>query len=239
MNNNNNAFSKYINEIGDANILSVEEEAILAQKIKQGDQRALDKLTRACLKFVVSLANQYKGRGADIGDLIGEGNMALIKAATKFEPNRGCRFVSYATPFIRRAMEDAIGQMTSLYRIPSDMDSPAERKRSTPLSMDAPLGGRENVNLLSVVEDTSSPIPGEDQETADLHEQLQLCLPKLNDRERMVVSMIYGINTDKRTMAEIGEVMGLKRERVRQIRDKAMRKVGKLSGKAESTREAK
>ena len=227
MDNKNNAFSKYINEIGDADILSVEEEALLATKIKQGDGRALDKLTRACLKFVVSIANQYKGRGADVGDLIGEGNMALIKAAQKFEPNRGCRFVSFAAPFIRRAMEESVAQMTSLYRIPSDKDTPAERKRSTPLSMDAPLGGRENVNLLSVVEDTSSPIPGEDQETADLHELLKTCLPKLNEREQMVVSMIYGIDTDKHTMAEIAEIMGLKRERVRQIRDKAMRKVRK------------
>lgn len=227
MDNKNNAFGKYINEIGRFEVLTTEEEAELARKIKGGDRHALDKLTRACLKFVVSMANQYKGRGADINDLIGEGNMALIKAARKFEPGHGNRFVSYATPYIRRAMEQAIEQMTSLYHVPHDMDSPAERKRSTPLSMDAPLGGRDNVSLLNVVEDTSSPVPGEDKDTADLHEQLTLFMPKLDDRERMVVSMIYGISTDKRTMAEIAAIMGLKRERIRQIRDKALRKVRK------------
>ena len=220
MDNKNNAFGKYINEIGNISMLTAEEEAQLAAQIKQGNQRALDKLTRACLKFVVSLANQYK-----------EGNMALIKAAQKYEPGHGCRFASYAAPYIRRAMEQSIEQMSGLYRIPRDMDTPAERKRSTPLSMDAPLGGRDNVNLLSVVEDPSSPIPGEDQEIADLHEQLNVCLPLLDDREKQVVTMIYGLNTEKHTMAEIAEVMGIKRERVRQIRDKAMRKVRKAGKK--------
>lgn len=231
MDNKNNAFGKYINEIGNISMLTAEEEAQLAAQIKLGNQRALDKLTRACLKFVVSLANQYKGRGADIDDLVGEGNMALIKAAQKYEPGHGCRFASYAAPYIRRAMEQSIEQMSGLYRIPRDMDTPAERKRSTPLSMDAPLGGRDNVNLLSVVEDPSSPIPGEDQEIADLHEQLNVCLPLLDDREKQVVTMIYGLNTEKRTMAEIAELMGIKRERVRQIRDKAMRKVRKTGKK--------
>ena len=218
MDNKNNAFGKYINEIGNISMLTAEEEALLAAQI---NQRALDKLTRACLKFVVSLANQYKGRGADIDDLVGEGNMALIKAAQKYEPGHGCRFASYAAPYIRRAMEQSIEQMSGLYRIP----------RSTPLSMDAPLGGRDNVNLLSVVEDPSSPIPGEDQEIADLHEQLTVCLPLLDDREKQVVTMIYGLNTEKHTMAEIAELMGIKRERVRQIRDKAMRKVRKAGKK--------
>ena len=108
MDNKNNAFGKYINEIGNISMLTAEEEALLAAQIKQGNQRALDKLTRACLKFVVSLANQYKGRGADIDDLVGEGNMALIKAAQKYEPGHGCRFASYAAPYIRRAMEQSI-----------------------------------------------------------------------------------------------------------------------------------
>lgn len=230
MDNRNDAFEAYIKEIGNEQILSAETEKELAEKIQNGDNRALDKLSRAHLKFVVYIANQYRGRGVDVADLVCEGNVALLKAARKFDASHGNRFASYASPFIRRAIEEAIEQQAGLYRVPRDMNTAAERKRATPLSADAPLGGRENVNLLSVVPDPSSPIPGADDSdtNADLIEKLVTCMPRLDDREKSVVSLLYGIGCDKHTMAEAGTALGIKRERVRQIRDKAMRKIKRV-----------
>lgn len=230
MDNRNDAFEAYIKEIGGEQILSAEAEKELAEKIQNGDSRALDKLTRAHLKFVVFIANRYRGRGVDVADLVCEGNVALLKAARKFDASHGNRFASYASPFIRRALEEAIEQQAGLYRVPRDMDTAAERKRAMPLSADAPLGGRENVNLLSVIPDTSSPIPGTDGDdtNADLMEKLAVCMPRLDEREKQVVSLLYGIDGDKLTMAEAGAALGIKRERVRQIRDKAMRKIRRM-----------
>lgn len=230
MDNRNDAFEAYMKEIGGEQILSADEEKMLSEKIQNGDNRALDKLTRAHLKFVVFIANRYRGRGVDVADLVCEGNVALLKAARKFDASHGNRFASYASPFIRRAIEEAIEQQAGLYRVPRDMDTAAERKRAMPLSADAPLGGRENVNLLSVIPDTSSPIPGTDGDdtNADLMEKLAVCMPRLDEREKQVVSLLYGIDGDKLTMAEAGAALGIKRERVRQIRDKAMRKIRRM-----------
>ena len=227
MDNRNDAFEAYIKEIGNEQILSAETERELAGKIQNGDNRALDKLSRSHLKFVVFIANQYRGRGVDVADLVCEGNVALLKAARKYDASHGNRFASYASPFIRRAIEEAIEQQAGLYRVPRDMNTAAERKCAIPLSADAPLGGRENVNLLSVIPDTASPIPGEDNTgtNTDLMEKLAACMPRLDYREKQVMSLLYGIECNKLTMAEAGTALGIKRERVRQIRDKAMRKI--------------
>ena len=226
MNDRDNVFGAYMKEIGGEHPLSAEEEKELTAKIHGGDRRALEKLTRAHLKYVVYVANRYRGRGVDVADLVCEGNVALLKAVRKYDVSQGCRFVSYATPFIRRAIEDAIERQVGLYRVPRDMDTAAERRRARALSADAPLGGRENVTLLSVVADPSSPVPGtEDDIRNDVAEQLAGCLPRLEERERKVMSLLYGIGCDKHTMAEAGAVLGLRRERVRQIRDKAARKL--------------
>lgn len=142
-----NAFEKYIDEIGHASALSVEEEESLARRIADGDARALDRLSRANLKFVVAMANSFRGKGVDISDLVSEGNMALLKAARKYEPGHGSRFVSYASPFIRKAMEAAIVSQSGLYKVPQDNDTPQERKRARALSVDAPLGGLSLIHI--------------------------------------------------------------------------------------------
>ena len=138
-----NAFEKYIDEIGHTAALSVEEEESLARRIADGDSRALDRLSRANLKFVIAMANSYRGRGVDVADLVSEGNMALLKAARKFEPGHGCRFVSYASPFIRKAMDAAIMTQTGLYKVPQDNDTPQERKRARALSVESSPTSRE------------------------------------------------------------------------------------------------
>ena len=222
-----NAFEKYIDEIGHASALSVEEEESLARRIADGDARALDRLSRANLKFVVAMANSFRGKGVDISDLVSEGNMALLKAARKYKPGHGSRFVSYASPFIRKAMEAAIVSQSGLYKVPQDNDTPQERKRARALSVDAPLGGRENVTLLTVVADPDSPVPGADDGNDDAQAMIVEKLHELPEREQKVIRLLFGIDGDRYTMAEAAQMMGLKRERVRQIRDRALRRIRK------------
>ena len=150
-----------------------------------------------------------------------------MRAAKRFEAGRGSRFVSYASPFVRKAMEQAIALQTGLYNVPSDERTPLERKRSRALSADAPLGGRANVSLLSVLENPDSPSADGMLGDQSFNEAVSEAMKELSDRERMVVMMFFGIGREKLTFAEIGMEMGLKRERVRQIRDKALRKISK------------
>lgn len=150
-----------------------------------------------------------------------------MRAAERFEAGRGSRFVSYASPFVRKAMEQAIALQTGLYNVPSDERTPLERKRSRALSADAPLGGRANVSLLSVLENPDSPSADGMLGEQSFNEAVSEAMKELSDRERMVVMMFFGIGREKLTFAEIGMEMGLKRERVRQIRDKALRKISK------------
>ena len=223
----NNALNTYLDEIGQQCLLTPEKEQALAAEIAQGCQRAQDKLVTANLKFVVSMARQYQGKGVSMDDLVAEGNVGMIKAAAKFTPQVKKRFVVFATPYIRKAIERAIDQQTSLYKIPKDADTLLERKIGRPLSTDEQLGSKSGVTLMSILADPSARHPDDTlMEKNDL-ETVKQRLTILDDRSRQVMSYYYGIDADHLTMAEIGERMGLKRERVRQIRDKALRKLHK------------
>ena len=145
------ALNRYLDEIGKEELLSNEEERQLAQRIAKGDNRALQKLIEANLKFVVTVARQYKGRGVAMEDLVSEGNIGLMKAAAKFDATKGVRFVNYAVVHIRQAIEKAIDQQAGLYQVPKDVKHDLARQQSIPVSVDAPLGHRTNMSLLSVL----------------------------------------------------------------------------------------
>lgn len=207
------AFNKYLDEIGRESLLTTDEERQLSERIQQGDQRALNKLIGANLRFVVSVARQYKGQGVAMEDLVSEGNMGLMKAAAKFDASKGVRFVNYAVVQIRQQIEKAIEQQT--------------RQQNMPLSVDAPLGHRTNMSLLSVLVNSNAPMADERIHSEAIEEAVEFALGSLDKREAQVVNAFFGINQEHETMAEIAEDMELKRERVRQIRDKAVRKLRK------------
>ena len=221
------ALNRYLDEIGKEELLSNEEERQLAQRIAQGDNRALQKLIEANLKFVVTVARQYKGRGVAMEDLVSEGNIGLMKAAAKFDATKGVRFVNYAVVHIRQAIEKAIDQQAGLYQVPKDVKHDLARQQSIPVSVDAPLGHRTNMSLLSVLVNKDAPLADERVHSEAIEEAIEYALGTLDDRERRVVNAFFGINQEHETMAEIAEDMELKRERVRQIRDKSVRKLRK------------
>ena len=198
----------YLDEIGKEQLLSDDEERQLSERIAKGDQRALSKLIEANLKFVVSVARQYKGKGVAMEDLVSEGNIGLMKAAAKFDASRGVRFVNFAVVYVRQAIEKAIDQQGGLYQVPKDVKQEVARQQSQPLSVDAPLAD-ERVHSEAI------------------EEAIDYALATLDDRERRIINAFYGINQEHETMAEIAEDMDLKRERVRQIRDKSVRKLRK------------
>lgn len=220
---------KYIEEIVQEQLLSNEEEQALAAKIKLGDAKALEKLTKANLKFVVSLAHHYKNQGLGEDDLVSEGNIGMMHAAQKFDGTKGGRFVSYAAPYIRKAMEEAIKEQTALYKLPKDEKSKFERKRTHAISIDQPIpvGSSNNFTLQHVLENEDTPQADEHLNKELLNFEIQKGLNELNEREKRIIIAIYGLNGTHYTMAEIAENMGLKRERVRQIRNKALRKLHK------------
>ncbi len=221
---------RYLDEIGKFETLTEEEEKALSARIAEGDSAAVDALVAANLRFVVSVASRYKGAGVDVSDLICEGNIALVRAAGRFDAGRGSRFISYAAPLVHRAMEKAIAEQAGLYSIPKGENSPLEKKRSRALAADAPLGGRKNVSLLNVLEDTDAPAADGAAGRQALYDVICESMECLNERERRVVTLFFGIGCDRMTFAEIGEEMGLKRERARQIRDKALYKLAKMKG---------
>ena len=220
---------KYIEEIVQEQLLSNEEEQALAAKIKLGDAKALEKLTKANLKFVVSLAHHYKNQGLGEDDLVSEGNIGMMHAAQKFDGTKGVRFVSYAAPYIRKAMEEAIKEQTALYKLPKDEKSKFERKRTHAIFIDQPIpvGSSNNFTLQHVLENEDAPQADEHLNKELLNFEIQKGLNELNEREKRIIIAIYGLNGTHYTMAEIAENMGLKRERVRQIRNKALRKLHK------------
>lgn len=181
----------YLEEIGHNSLLTDTEESELGQRIAQGDQAAMESLVTANLRFVVSMAKQYRDKGVDFEDLISEGNMGLIKAATKYHKQNGKRFVVFAAPYVRQAMEKAIG-----------IEEQAEAKA---------YSNEESLHA------------AEDQDDKEMMELISRSLGILDERQRRIITAIYGIGVHVHTMAEIGEEMGLKRERIRQIRDKAIR----------------
>ena len=221
------ALNRYLDEIGKEQMLTNDEERQLAERIAKGDERALSKLIEANLKFVVTVARQYKGRGVAMEDLVSEGNIGLMKAAAKFDASKGVRFVNYAVVHIRQAIEKAIDQQGGLYQIPKDVKQDLVRQQSIPLSVDAPLGHRTNMSLLSVLVNKDAPLADERVHSEAIEDAIEYALGTLNERERRVVNAFFGIDQEHETMAEIAEDMELKRERVRQIRDISVRKLRK------------
>lgn len=213
--------NKYLDEIGREQLLSAEEEARLSARILKGDERALNKLIEANLRFVIVIARQYQGKGLSMEDLVSEGNMGLMKAASKYDATRGLRFVNYAVVFIRRQIEKALDKESAEQRVESMRDGQTR-------SVDAPLGSKTNVSLLSVLVNADSPMADQRVYDANLAEAIEQALMELNERERAVINAYFGIGEERMTMAEIGEQMGLKRERVRQIRDRATRRMRKI-----------
>ena len=220
------ALNIYLDEIGKGQLLSDEEERQLSERIQKGDQRALSKLVEANLKFVVTIARQYRGRGVDMEDLVSEGNIGLMKAAAKFEASKGVRFVNYAVVHVRQQMEKAIGaaQLAS-----GAVASPQAPAGSAPASssLDAPLGHRTNMSLLSVLINQDAPMADERIYSEAIEDAIEFALGTLDQRETKVIDAFFGIGQERETMAEIAEDMDLKRERIRQIRDKAVRKLRK------------
>ena len=221
------ALNRYLDEIGKEQLLTNEEERQLAERIAKGDSRALSKLVEANLKFVVTVARQYIGKGVAMEDLVSEGNIGLMKAAAKFDASKGVRFVNYAVVHIRQAIEKAIDQQGGLYQVPKDVKQDLARQQSIPLSVDAPLGHRTNMSLLSVLVNKDAPLADERVHSEAIEDAIEYALGTLDDRERRVVNAFFGIDQEHETMAEIAEDMDLKRERVRQIRDKSVRKLRK------------
>lgn len=194
MNKENASLNKYLEEIGHKGLLTAEEESRLAQQASEGDEKALEQLVSANLRFVVSLASEYQGKGLDMEDLVNEGNIALVKAAKSFDPTRGTRLVVFAASRIRKAIEAALNSE------------------------------EDNSKLKDLKDSYTAPISSDDADDSILeHANSDI----LSERERQVISAIYGINQPTMTLAEVGMQMDITRERARQIRDKALRKLRK------------
>ena len=256
------SLEKYLQEIGKEELLTVDEEVELAQKIRKGDRKALERLTKANLRFVVSVAKQYQNQGLTLPDLINEGNVGLIKAAEKFDETRGFKFISYAVWWIRQSILQAIAEQSRIVRLPLNQvgsvnkinkalnkfeqenerrpsieeiaattDIPEEKvddalKANTRhVSVDAPFSDDDSGSMLDVMTDSNAPSVDKELLMESLREELRKVLDTLKERERLVIKHYYGIDTQEKTLEEIGSKYGLTRERVTQIREKAIRKL--------------
>ena len=256
------SLDKYLQEIGHEELLSVDEEVELAQKIKKGDRRALERLTRANLRFVVSVAKQYQNQGLSLPDLINEGNVGLIKAAEKFDETRGFKFISYAVWWIRQSILQAIAEQSRIVRLPLNqvgsvnkinrelnkfeqeherrpsvdeiadrIDLPEEKieeamkVNNRHVSMDAPFVDGEDNSLLDVLADNNMPMADKALVQESLRKEIDRAIDLLNDREQKVVRAFFGIGSPEMTLEEIGDKYNLTRERVRQIKEKAIRRL--------------
>lgn len=256
------SLDKYLQEIGKEELISVEEEVELAQRIKKGDRIALEKLTRANLRFVVSVAKQYQNQGLSLPDLINEGNLGLIKAAEKFDETRGFKFISYAVWWIRQSILQALAEQSRIVRLPlnqvgslnkinkafskfeqenerrptseelaKELDLPVEKVADTMrvsgrhVSVDAPFVTGEENSLLDVLENTDSPHTDSSLINESLSREIDRTLATLTERERDIIRYFFGIGCQEKTLEEIGEEFGLTRERVRQIKEKAVRRL--------------
>ena len=261
-NRDSTALEKYLQEIGHEERISAEEEAELARRIREGDRAALEKLTRANLRFVVSVAKQYQNQGLSLPDLINEGNLGLIKAAEKFDETRGFKFISYAVWWIRQSILQAIAEQSRIVRLPlnqvgsvnkinkalSKFEQENERRPSVNeiaertgmpeekiadamkvsgrhVSVDAPFVEGEDNGLLDVLPNEDSPMADNTLVQESLRKEVERVLLTLNDRERNVLEAFFGINQQEMTLEEIGAKYGLTRERVRQIKEKAIRRL--------------
>ncbi|NJO89450.1 MAG: RNA polymerase sigma factor RpoD/SigA [Chloroflexia bacterium] len=260
------SLDKYLQEIGRYELISVEEEVELAQRIRKGDQEAIEKLTQANLRFVVSVAKQYQNQGLTLPDLINEGNLGLIKAAEKFDETRGFKFISYAVWWIRQSIMQAINEQSRIVRLPLNqvsslskynkavaefeqqhqrrptadelsklLDLPKEKVMDTMrvsgrhVSVDAPFAEGEDNSLLDVLENADSPIADKGLINESLSKEIERAFSTLTERERLILKLSFGIGMPEMSLEEIGEKFGLTRERVRQIREKAIRRLRNTS----------
>lgn len=256
------SLDKYLQEIGKEDLITVEEEVELAQRIKKGDQKALEKLTRANLRFVVSVAKQYQNQGLSLPDLINEGNLGLIKAAEKFDETRGFKFISYAVWWIRQSILQALAEQSRIVRLPlnqvgslnkinkafskfeqeherkpspeelaESLDLPADKVADTlrvsgrHVSVDAPFVDGEDNSLLDVLVNNDSPNADSSLIMESLAKEIGRALATLTERESDIIRLFFGIGCQEMTLEEIGERFGLTRERVRQIKEKAIRRL--------------
>jgi len=256
------SLDKYLHEIGKVDLISAEEEVELAKRIKEGDQKALDKLIKANLRFVVSVSKQYQNQGLSLPDLINEGNLGLIKAAQRFDETRGFKFISYAVWWIRQSILQALAEQSRIVRLPLNqvgslnkinkayskfeqenervpspeelaamMDLPKEKIIDTlrvsgrHVSVDAPFVEGEDNSLLDVLENKDSPIADDMLMNESLSREIERSLATLTERERDIIRLFFGIGCQEMTLEEIGEKFGLTRERVRQIKEKAIRRL--------------
>lgn len=256
------SLDKYLQEIGREELISVAEEVELAQRIKKGDQKALDKLTRANLRFVVSVAKQYQNQGLSLPDLINEGNLGLIRAAQKFDETRGFKFISYAVWWIRQSILQALAEQSRIVRLPLNqvgslnkiskefskfeqenerrpsaeeladrLDIPVDKISDTlkvsgrSISVDAPFVDGEDNSLLDVLPNDDSPMADSSLNQESLSKEVDRALQQLYDREREILKMFFGIGCQEMTLEEIGAKFDLTRERVRQIKEKAIRRL--------------
>lgn len=258
------SLDKYLQEIGKVELITAEEEVELARRIKEGDQAALEKLTKANLRFVVSVAKQYQNQGLSLGDLINEGNLGLIKAAQRFDETRGFKFISYAVWWIRQSILQALAEQSRIVRLPlnrvgaiskisqtfSKLEQKFEREPSPQeiaesmesmsetevaqtmrlsgrhVSMDAPLVQGEESRLLDVLENDEEPDPDDGLINESLSKEVERALSTLSQREAEVIRLYFGIGVEHSlTLEEIGEKFDLTRERVRQIKEKAVRRL--------------
>ena len=257
------SLDKYLQEIGKCDLLDADEEIKLAKMIRQGDQAALEKLTKANLRFVVSVAKQYQNQGLSLGDLINEGNVGLIKAAKRFDETRGFKFISYAVWWIRQSILQALAEQSRIVRLPlnrvgalnkigktySNLEQEFEREPSADeianeldmevseisdalkisgrhVSMDAPFAQGEDNRLIDVIQNDELPAPDNSLITESLRAEIERAISTLSEREAEVIRLYFGINEDhSHTLEEIGERFNLTRERVRQIKEKAIRRL--------------
>ena len=256
------SLDKYLQEIGKEELISVEEEVELAQRIRKGDQEALEKLTKANLRFVVSVAKQYQNQGLSLPDLINEGNLGLIKAAEKFDETRGFKFISYAVWWIRQSILQALAEQSRIVRLPLnqvgslnkinkafarfeqehertpsaeelaiELELPKEKVTDTlrvagrHISVDAPFADGEDNSLLDVLVNPDSPNADKGLINESLATEVDRALETLTERERDIIKYFFGIGCPEMTLEEIGEKFDLTRERVRQIKEKAIRRL--------------
>ena len=261
------SLDKYLQEIGREERITIEDEVELAQRIKKGDQAALEKLTKANLRFVVSVAKQYQNQGLSLPDLINEGNLGLIKAAEKFDETRGFKFISYAVWWIRQSILQALAEQSRIVRLPLNQVGALNKinkiinrfeqeheRQTTPdevaelletskekvtdtqrvsgrhISIDAPFVEGEDNSLLDVLPNNDSPSADRGLINESLKMEIERALSTLTERERNIIKYFFGIGCQEKTLEEIGETFNLTRERVRQIKEKAIRRL-KSSGR--------
>lgn len=259
-NRNSDSLEKYLHDISKEDLITPEEEVELAKRIKQGDQEALEKLTRANLRFVVSVAKQYQHQGLSLPDLINEGNLGLIKAAQKFDETKGFKFISYAVWWIRQCILQALAEQSRIVRLPLNkigalnkinkafnqleqenerepspeeladiLDLPEDKIAGTlelsgrHLSVDAPFQEGEDNSLLDVLSNPDSPDTDDDLMAESLKKEIERTLRTLPEKERKVITAFYGIGRKSMSLEEIGDSIGISRERTRQIKEKAIK----------------